>query len=102
MQLRANIKRWKTSRTSQGLMVPRMVKLKTDLKRWTIVIMRLGVRPRDEDGLEHGEDDVIVDPVMDGIEVDNGSGPQTKDGHSLGVCGNSEGWCIRMPLSHQS
>lgn len=52
-----------------------------------------GDRPGDEDGVEHGEDDVIMDPVMDGIEVNNGNGPQIKDGHSLGVCGNGEGWC---------
>ncbi|KAL9628519.1 MAG: hypothetical protein Q9164_007241, partial [Protoblastenia rupestris] len=50
-----------------------------------------GDRPGNEDEVEYGGDDVIVDPVMDGIGMDNGDGPQIKDGHSLGVGGNGEG-----------
>ena len=45
-----------------------------------------------KDGVEHGGDDVIVDPETDNIEMDNGVGPRTKDGHSLGVGGNTGGW----------
>ena len=52
-----------------------------------------GDRPGNEDEVEYGGDDVIVDPVIDGIEMDNRDGPQIKDGHSLGVGGNGEGWC---------
>ena len=46
--------------------------------------------PGDEDWLEHGEEDVIVDPKMDGVEVDT-DGSLSKDGHRVGVGSNAEG-----------
>lgn len=52
-----------------------------------------GDRPGNEDEVEYGGDDVTVDVVMDGMEVDNVDGSQTKDRHSYGVGGNGEGWC---------
>lgn len=49
--------------------------------------------PGDEDGVEHGGDEVIVDSEMDGIKVDSGARLQTKDCHRAEAGGHGEGWC---------
>ena len=51
-----------------------------------------GDEPGDEDGVEYGGEAPIVDPGMDGIEVDGG-GPHSKGDHRAKVGGDAEGWC---------
>ena len=46
--------------------------------------------PEDEDGVEHGGEDAITDPEMDGIEV-YGDGSHSKGGHRAGFGGDAEG-----------
>ena len=53
--------------------------------------------PEDEDGVEHGGEDAITDPEMDGIEV-YGDGSHSKGGHRAGFGGDAEGWCYPRPF----
>lgn len=48
--------------------------------------------PRDEDGIAHGGEDVIADPEMDSIEVDDSDGSHSKDCCRAGVGGDAERW----------
>lgn len=64
-----------------------------------------GNGPEDEDGVEHGREDAITDPEMDGIEV-YGDGSHSTGGHRAGVGGDAEGLrylCASLvPPSYQS
>ncbi|KAG8529796.1 uncharacterized protein KY384_005277 [Bacidia gigantensis] len=57
-------------------------------------------RAEDEDGVEHGREDAITDPEMDGIEVYS-DGSQSKGGHRAGVSGDVEG-PVRRPSPSSS
>lgn len=48
--------------------------------------------PGDEDGVEHGREDVIVDTEMNGVEEGNGNGSYSKYDYRAGIGGDGEGY----------
>lgn len=78
--------------------MPRTVRLKTDPKRWTTINKTEDV-PEDKDGIKHGGEDVIMNLVRYGIDVDRDVS-HSKDDHRAGAGGHGEGWGCLLPPSY--